>query len=325
MTQNALVLGGTSFVGRHLVRRLLDDGWSVTLFNRGQTNAGLFPEAARLTGDRSGDVSALGSGAWDVVFDVNAYVADDVDRSGELLASRCAHYVFVSTVSVYADLGRRGLTEDDALIELDERETPSDRDVYGGRKVQCERRVAALFDSHTIVRPSVVAGPYDPTDRFTYWVVRLGEPGPHAVPPDLEADLQYIDARDLATFTAALGRDRTPGVFNAATPPQPFAKLVEAVATVTGVTGPRVPIPADRLEAEGVTGWTDLPLWLPPDDAATRGLLSVDASRALSAGLHVRGLAETVADTHARAQAEPHELRSGLSRERDVELARRYG
>jgi 2'-hydroxyisoflavone reductase len=96
------------------------------------------------------------------------------------------------------------------------------------------------------------------------------------------------------------------------------------VAAVTGQDGPRIPIPADRLEAEGVTGWTDLPLWLPPDDVATRGLLSVDASRALSAGLHIRDLAETVADTHAWARAEPRELRAGLSRERDAELARRY-
>jgi 2'-hydroxyisoflavone reductase len=324
MTESALVLGGTSFVGRHLVRRLLDDGWTVTLFNRGQTNAGLFPEVVHLTGDRSGDVSALASGSWDVAFDVNAYHAEDVDRSGDVLRSRCGHYVFVSTVSVYDDLGRPGLTEDDALIELDRRDQPSDRDVYGGRKVQCERRVAALFDSHTVVRPSVVAGPYDPTDRFTYWVVRLGEPGPHAVPPDLDADLQYIDARDLAAFTAALGRERTAGVFNAAAPPQPFGALVETVAAVTGVTGPRVRIPAERLEAEGVTGWTDLPLWVSPQDDAVRGLLSVDASRGLAAGLDIRDLARTVEDTLAWARAEPHDLRAGLSRERVAELARRY-
>lgn len=168
--QTALVLGGTQFLGIHLVEALMGAGWDVTLFNRGVTQPALFDSLARLRGDRDGDVSALEGRTWDVVFDLSAFHPNQIDRTAAHLVDRCGHYVFVSSCSVYADFHRPGMTEDAPLGQVDGPvPTEVDEASYGPLKALCEERVTKLFSSRTIVRPTVVVGPHDPSDRLTYW------------------------------------------------------------------------------------------------------------------------------------------------------------
>ena len=322
------MLGGTKFVGVHLVTSLLRDGWDVTTFTRGRSvpdvDPGLFAGVTPLAGDRNGDVSALAHGHWDVVHDLTSFHPDQVARSGEHLAGRCDHYVLVSTISTYADLGAAGITEDAPLATFDGH-VPDEvtGDTYGGLKALCEAAAAELFGSLTIVRPSIIAGPLDPTDRFTYWVVRPSAPGPHVAPP-LDSAVQYVDARDLADWMVRLGADRVPGTFNAATVPFAFGDLLEAVADETGVASQPVVLSDEQREAEQVAPWADLPMWLPPADESMRGMFQGDTSRAQAAGLRTRPLRETVRDTLAWARRRGGDLVVGLSAERDAELAARY-
>jgi 2'-hydroxyisoflavone reductase len=324
--RRALVLGGTAFVGRHLVDALLADGWDITLFNRGQTNPGLFPAVTQLVGDRDGDVSALAEGRpWDVVFDVAAYAPDQVDRCARLLAGRCDLYVFVSTISAYAALPEPGMTEDSPLAAL-EGPLPDEptNETYGALKVLCERQVAAWYPQHTIVRPTVIVGPHDPTDRFTYWPVRLHEPGPHVMPADPGAMAQYLDVRDLAAWLVRLGARRTTGTFNAAAPPLPLRELLARIAR--GVEAPLdvIEIAPETLEAEGLRPWVDLPLWISPDDREHHGMLQVSTQRAVSAGLVIRPVEQTARDTLAwaadRAATQGWQLSAGLSPDREAAL-----
>lgn len=322
--RRALVLGGTRFVGRHLVDALLAGGWRVWLFNRGLTGPGLFPDVTQLVGDRHGDVSALAGGEWDAVFDVSAYHPSEVDRTAQVLRGRCGHYVFVSSISAYAALPVTGLGEDTALATVtgpvpDE----VDSDSYGPLKALCEVRVADLFHSCTIIRSTIVVGPHDPTDRFTYWVQRLSEPGAHVLPPDPTVALQCIDVRDLADFTVVAADSRLRGAFNAAAPPLRFADLVAAIIAETGVVFRWVPLSAADMAAEGVRPWSDLPLVLPFDDVGMRGMFGVSTERAVAAGLVVRPLRDTVRDTLSWAIGRGGGLRAGLSQEREADLVAR--
>jgi len=176
--RTALVLGGTEFLGVHLVERLVAAGWQVDLFNRGVTNPDLFPGLTLHRGDRASDVAALQGGRWDVVYDLSGYQPDDVARSAQALRSSRLHYVFVSSLSVYADLSEPGADESSPLATL-EGETPADVTPasYGPLKALCEQKALDEYEEVTIVRPGVIVGPLDPTDRFTYWVHRLGSVG----------------------------------------------------------------------------------------------------------------------------------------------------
>lgn len=322
--QRALVLGGTSFVGRHLVDSLLRTGWTVTLFNRGTTNAGLFEGVARLQGDRRADTSVLATGEWDVVFDVNGYLPSEIDRAAEQLATRCEHYVYVSTMSVYESFATLGLTEDSPLAVRSEPVPEKvDNATYGPLKVLCEARVAALYPSHAIVRPTVIAGPHDPTDRFTYWPARLSESGPHLVPPSTDGPILYIDARDLADFTEHLGATRTAGVFNTAAEPLPFEDYLAAIIEVLGergVTPDLVPLSADAVGADGIQPWSELPMWVDPSDATMVGFVRLHSAKAFAAGLTIRPLVDTIRDALAWFATIDRPLSTGLTAEREREL-----
>lgn len=321
----ALVLGGTAFVGRHLVEALLADGWAVTLFNRGRTNPGLFDGVTRLVGDRDHDVSALVGGTWDVVFDTAAYLPRQVDLCAQLLAERTDHYVFVSSISVYATLPEAGMDEDAPLATLDG-PIPDEMtgQTYGALKALCEHRVAQHYPSHTIVRPTLIVGPHDPTDRFTYWPLRLREPGRHVVPSNLDAAVQYIDVRDLTSWMGRLGAQRVRGTFNAASPPSTFEGFLKAIARAVATSPDVVKIDPAELAAEGVRPWLDLPVWLSPTDADRFGMLQVSTARATSAGLSIRPMEDTVRDTVdwalQRAAALGPDLRAGLTPEREAAL-----
>lgn len=321
------MLGGTEFLGIHLVDRLLAQGWQVTLFNRGITQPELFDSVEKLRGDRDSDVAAIEQGHWDVVFDLSGYHPDQITRSAQHLTTRCDHYVFVSTVSAYEHFREPGTTEESPLAHFDGPvPTEVDGATYGPLKALCEERVAALFPSHTVIRPTVIVGPHDPSDRFTYWVSRLSEPGPHVVPPTLDSHVQYVDARDLAQWLVLLGARRTPGVFNAAAEHVPFHDLVETATRVAGTELCPVQLTDEQMAAEEVRAWLDLPMWLPPEDLNMAGFFTIDASRAAAAGLPSRPLSETVRDTLAWVRSRGAEsLRTGLQPDRERELVERYG
>jgi 2'-hydroxyisoflavone reductase len=294
-----LVLGGTKFLGRHAVDAALAAGHDVTLFTRGRTNAELFPEAEHLLGDRDGDLDALAGRAWDGVIDTSGFVPRVVRRSAELLCDATQRYVFVSSISVYDDFSRP-VDESSPVAELDD---PSSEDVetdYGALKAACERVVEETYGERSArVRAGLIVGPYDGTDRFTYWPRRIAAGGEVLAPGDPAAPVQFVDARDLAAWLVELALDGPGGVFNATGPSEPlsFAELLERARTALGSDASFVWTDEERILEAEVQPWTELPLWLPGDDYA--GMARADISRALAAGLAFRPVEETVVDTLA--------------------------
>jgi 2'-hydroxyisoflavone reductase len=304
-----LVLGGTGFLGRHVVEAALAGGHDVTLFNRGQTNPELFPEVERIAGDRDGDLPSRG---FDAVVDVPARVPRHVRRSTEAFRG-VGHYTFVSSVSVYRDFSRPGIDESAPLREYDPTMGDDDMETYGPRKAECERIVAEAFPGRSlIVRPGLIVGPWDPTDRFTYWPVRLARGGEILAPGPPERVVQFIDARDLAPWIVRLVEEGRTGVFNATSEGVTIGELL-AGGSVTWVTD-------EFLVEHGVGEWMELPLWLA--DPEWLGMHQVDVSRAVAAGLTFRPLADTVRDTAAWAatRGDEHEPGAGLAPEREREL-----
>jgi 2'-hydroxyisoflavone reductase len=318
-----LVLGGTGFIGPHMVREALRRGHGVSLFNRGRTNNELFPDLTLYKGDRDGGLDVLAGGRWDAVIDNSGYVPRHVDDSARLLASLADHYVYISTISVYGDL-TRPVTENSAVA------TPEDETVeevtggtYGPLKALCERRVVdALGDSRsTILRPTYICGPGDRTDRYTYWPVRTERGGSMLWPGTPADEIQIIDVRDLAIFTIDCVEQRTPGVFNTVTPAGSFTMgdLLEDCRAVSGVDVEPTWVSGDFLSGQEAR----LPIWEDPGSEYA-ALSAVDGTRAAAAGLRNRPTRETARDTLAWWKTLPADrteaTRAGLSPEREAEL-----
>src|SRR6266487_2610867 len=211
-----LVLGGTQFLGRHFVEAALRGGHEVTLFNRGRTRPQLFPGAEHRRGDRDGDLRSLAGGKWDAVVDTSGFVPRVVQQSAQLLRSRVGRYLFVSSVSVYADFSRPGVDEDAPVARLEEETEDHRSRAYGALKALCEETVRETYGAHTtIVRPGLIVGPWDPTGRFTYWPVRIADGGRVLAPEPRDAPVQVIDARDLAEWCLHLLERDVEGTFNA--------------------------------------------------------------------------------------------------------------
>jgi 2'-hydroxyisoflavone reductase len=308
-----LVLGGTAFLGRALVEAALARGDDVTIFTRGRTNPDLFAGIDRRTGDRDGDLASLAEGEWDAVVDLSGYVPRVVRVSCELLASRVARYAFVSSVSAYADLSR-GPDEGAPLATLPD---PTSEDVaehYGALKALSEAEVARAFgDRATIVRPGLVVGPHDPTGRFTYWPHRFAA-GREVLTPPLAKQVQLIDVRDLAAWLLALLDADRSGVYNAVGT-WTFGDVAAACMAAAANDASAVEVDDSFLIEHGVGEWIELPLWLSSPEYA--GMLSVDASAAVEAGLTFRPLEETARATLDEAQTIEG---VGLIREREREL-----
>jgi 2'-hydroxyisoflavone reductase len=299
-----LVLGGTKFLGRHAVAAALADGHEVTTFTRGRTNPDLFPEAEHLTGDRDGGLDALRGREWDGVVDTSGYVPRVVRQSAELLRAAVQHYVFVSTISVYAEPD-----------ELDDPATENIEQHYGALKRACERVVEEVYGERSArVRAGLIVGPHDPTDRFTYWPRRLAAGGDVLAPGDPQQPLQVIDARDLAAWLVRLALDGPGGTFDATGEQTTLGAVLEQLrsgAQLVWVDGQRV------LDA-GVQPWMELPLWLPRD---AWELMERDVSAAVAAGLSFRPLEETARDTFEWDRTEPGD-RPTLTREKEAEVLR---
>lgn len=312
-----LVLGGTQFLGRHLVEAALARGHEPTLFNRGRTAPGLFEEVERLQGDRDGDLRALEGRDWDAVLDTSGYVPRLVRASAELLAPHVGRYLFVSSVSVYADLSRRGIDESAPVARLAEPTEDHRSEAYGALKALCDEVVRDVYGGRaTVVRPGLIVGPWDPTGRFTYWPVRVAEGGDVLAPAPRDAPAQVIDARDLADWCVRLLEDGAGGTFNAVGPVRRLEQVLDECRRASGSDARFVWAPPERLLELGVQEWTELPLWIA--DPAYAGMNAADGSRAAAAGLRFRPLAETVADTLAWARETG--ARGGLDRDRERQL-----
>jgi nucleoside-diphosphate-sugar epimerase len=313
-----LVLGGTKFLGRATVEAALERGHEVTLFNRGETNPELFPEVEKLRGDRTQDLSALEGREWDAVVDPSGYVPAVVRASAEKLRGAAGFYVFVSSLSVYADRSKR-MTEGDSLEQLGE--MPEDRLLgdysnYGALKALAEQAVAETFpDAYANVRPGLIVGPHDPTGRFTYWPHRVARGGDVAAPAPQDERVQFIDVRDLAEWMVGLCEQREGGELNAVNEGVSWAELLETCRDVSRSDANFVWIDGKFLVDQGIEQWMGLPLWI--EDESDKGLHRADFSRATATGLTHRPLTDTIEATLELAETTDA---AGLSPEREAAL-----
>lgn len=315
-----LVLGGTLFLGRHVVEEALAAGHDVTTFTRGQTNPGLFPDAEHLVGDRDGGLGALSAKRWDGVVDTSGYVPRVVRQSAELLQDAVGRYVFVSSVSAYADPSVP-IDESSPLAVLTDPFSESYRGPdYGPLKAACEHVVEEIYDDRgTSVRAGLIVGPNDPTERFTYWPRRLAEGGDVLAPGSANRHVQFIDVRDLAGWLVELAERGPGGPFNATGPAETLT-MGDALTRIAAAVRAEVRlhwVDDETVLAAGVEPWMELPLWLPGAEYA--GLMHTNITKALTAGLTFRPLEQTAVDTLAWSR-EAGEQRPTLSREREREL-----
>lgn len=334
---NILILGGTRFLGIHLTEAALARGHRVTFFNRGRTRTELFPDIPRLMGDRDGvslgGLQALEGQRFDAVIDTSGYVPRHVRLSAELLAKHTPHYLFISTVSVYRGFDSAnneesplGTLEDPTVETVDGR-------TYGPLKALCEQEALKAYAEQrcTILRPGLIVGPYDNTDRFTYWPARCARGGRFIAPGTPQDPIQIIDARDLANYSLNCLEQRITGVFNVISPPGEFSMgdLVTRAAQLAAdiAKPPQRPVAAwlsaEFLNEQKIMPWSDMPVWV-PDTPESFGFSRTSVDRALKTGLRIRPLESTLADTlrwHLdRPQAERDALRAGLQSEREREV-----
>ncbi|WP_218081371.1 SDR family oxidoreductase [Anthocerotibacter panamensis] len=308
-----LILGGTVFLGRYLVEGALARGHRVTLFNRGQHNPDLFPGVEKLRGDRSTDLRALMGHSWDAVIDTCGFVPRVVQASAELLADVVDHYTFISTASVYRDFRTAHFDETYPLATLPEAvvaDLVEERyldEKYGPLKALCEQTAARAMPGRVLtIRPGLIVGPYDPSDRFTYWPHRVAQGKEVLAPGRPEEPRQFIDVRDLAQWTLRLVEAGQTGIFNATGPEQAvtMGAFLEECQQVSGSTARFVWVEEAFLFRAGIAPWTELPLWIPQSEHEN-GFWQMNIDQALATGLTFRPLTETIRDTLDWAATRP--------------------
>jgi 2'-hydroxyisoflavone reductase len=320
-----LIIGGTRFLGRHLVNSARARGHEVTLFNRGQTNPDLFGQVDKIRGDREKDLDQLTGQNWDAVIDTCGYFPRIVRMSAEALKDKVNSYVFISSISVYSDFSKIGIKESDSVGKIeDETFEEITGESYGPLKALCEKTVQDVYGIHSlIIRPGLIVGPHDPTDRFTYWPVRVAQGGDVLAPDRPDVLTQVVDVRDLSDFIIELIQHNVSGVFNATGPDYElkFGTLLDTCKLVSASDAKFKWASVEFLNENNVAPWSDMPAWL-PDTGEDAGFARVDISKAIHAGLVFRSLEETVSDTIKWASTRPadHEWRAGLKPEREKEL-----
>jgi len=325
-----LFLGGTGFLGPHTVRYALERGHDITLFNRGRTNIDLFPELETIIGNRDPEVDegldGLKGREWDAVIDTSGYVPRITGASAHLLADSVGQYLFVSTICQYdnwAEGGTNG-TEDRPRATLDDPSTEDVRTHYCALKAYCERAVEEAMPGRvTQIRPGLIVGPRDSTDRFTYWPVRVDRGG-EVLAPGKPSDLtQYIDVRDLARFMVLCLEQGLADTYNVVRNPMPIGNLLSACVNTIDSDAELTWVPADFLADHDVQPWRDVHLWA-DSDSALAGSLTWSADKALAAGLTISPVEETIRDTLAWFKSLPRErqdeLRAGMSAEKEASV-----
>ena len=329
---NILILGGTGFIGPNQVRYALNRGHKVTVFNRGKTHPGELPkEVEQLIGDRNGKIDALKDRRWDVVIDNPTTLPAWVRDAAQLLKGNVERYVFISTISVYADTSK-GVDENaplakyegpDAFKETLEAMKGSGYKTYGPLKALSEKEAEKWFPGKTlIIRPGLIVGPRDETDRFTYWPVRIDRSGEVLAPGDPSDPVQFIDSRDLAEWTIRMIENRETEIYNATGPAKALGigGMLDGLKSALNSNAKLTWAPAEFLRQQKVEAWSDMPVWAGDE----LGMARTDISRALGKGLTFRPLAETARDTLAWFKSQPQDrqskLRASLTLEREAEV-----
>jgi 2'-hydroxyisoflavone reductase len=332
-----LILGGTGFTGPFQVRYAVARGHTVTVFNRGRRQAELPDSVEHLIGDRNNDLKALEGRKWDVVIDNPTTLPNWVRLSGKLLKDACRQYVFISTISVYADTSVVGMDETTPVLEYKDEKDPFTLELnqetmrfYGELKALSEREAAYWFPGRvTIIRPGLIVGPGDTSDRFTYWPVRIDRGGEVLAPNTPNDPTQMIDARDLAEWTVRMVEQGDVGVYHATGPerPRPFGEMLNGIKAALGSNATFTWIDQDFLEEQKVRQWMELPVWVRqgPD---TAGFMTVSVAAAMAKGLTYRPLDMTARDTLAYHKSRPAErqakLGAGLTPEREAEVLKAW-
>ncbi|GAC1652404.1 MAG: SDR family oxidoreductase [Ktedonobacteraceae bacterium] len=311
-----LLIGGTGFLGSHLVEAVLKREHELTLFNRGQSNPTLFSNVEQLHGNRDGGLSVLQGRRWDAVIDICGYVPRVVGASAQAVADMTDHYTFISSISVYADFSKTGIDELAPVATLaDERVEDVTNETYGALKALSEQAAERAKPGRTLViRPGLIVGPGDHTDRFTYWPYRVAQGGEMLAPGDPTQQTQFIDARDLAAWIIRMVEERKMGTYNATGPDYalPMGRFLDECKTVTGSDARFVWVSDAFLTEHEV----ELPLYAPEEYAGAR---AVDCSNAIAAGLTFRPVADTIRDTLAW-KGTSTELKVGLKPEQEQQL-----
>jgi len=331
-----LILGGTGFTGPCQVRYALSRGHRVTTFNRGKTHPGELPnEVEQLVGDRNGKLDALKDRQWDVAIDNPTTLPAWVRDAGQVLKGNVERYVFISTISVYADTSKPGTDESaplakyngpDAMKESRETVIASNYALYGPLKALSEAEAEKWFPQKTLtIRPGLIVGPRDETDRFTYWPVRIDRGGEVLAPGDPSDPVQFIDARDLAEWTIRMAENGETGIYNA-TGPEKKLGIGEMINGIKGALKAKANLTwvnTDFLEQQKVAPWSDMPVWIPPRGEEAGGN-QVSNKRAIAKGLTFRPLIETARDTlawfKAQSQDRQSHLKAGVTPEHEAEV-----
>jgi 2'-hydroxyisoflavone reductase len=333
-----LILGGTGFTGPHQVRYALSRGHHVTLFNRGKQPHEWPGAVEELLGDRNtGDLKALEGREWDVCIDNPTTLPFWVRDVGRVLHGKVKHYLFISTISVYAD-NLKAADESAPVADYPGKDAMAETlesfhakpELYGALKALSEKEAQQQFPGQaTIIRPGLIVGPGDATDRFSYWPVRLARGGEVLAPGDGSDPVQIIDARDLAEWTIRMAEAHTLGTFNATGPEHPLQMnaMLTGIATAIHADVNLVWVPTDFLEAQKVDAWSDMPVWV-PGRGDSAGFAKRSIAKALAAGLTFRPLATTASETLAWFKEQPAErqekLRAGLTPAREQEVLSKW-
>lgn len=337
-----LIIGGTKFLGRHLIAAAQSRGHEVTIFNRGRYSQEKFENVEQIQGDRNADLDKLGArGIWDAVIDTCGYLPQTVKMSAEALKNSVRQYVFISSISAYGDFSQTNFDETAPVAELnEEQQARADAieaakgditaatlaEMYGALKALCEREAEASMPGKVLnVRPGLIVGEFDPTDRFTYWVMRVARGGEILAPGNPDRFVQVIDARDLSAWIVKMIERGANGIYNATGKPfaQTMEKMLEEIKSVTGSDAKFIWANEDFLNREQVGAWGEMPLYLPESDESLKGFLSVNIDKALAKDLSFRDLAETIRDTLNWRKNVDGELKAGIGGERENELLRK--
>jgi 2'-hydroxyisoflavone reductase len=336
-----LIIGGSKFLGRHLSDSAIGRGHDLTVFNRGKISASAGSGVEYIQGDRHKDLGKLAGNMWDAVIDTCGYLPQSLDVSTKTLNNSVGRYVFISSISAYAGFEKLGMDETSSLAELTDEQrarfaefdlsqdvtAPVLGEAYGPLKAACERVVTrTMGDKALNVRPGLIVGPYDPTDRFTYWVMRVARGGEFVAPGRPERPVQFVDARDLSDWTIRAVENALAGDFNLNGRPGGISMggALDAIRDTVNEAAAPVWVDEAFIEREEVQPWGELPLFLPESDASYAGFMDVNIDKALDTGLNIRPIDETVKDTFEWRHGESFPMRAGISPEREAELLRKW-
>ncbi len=338
-----LIIGGTRFLGRHLVSAALTDNHNVTVFHRGTTESNLAGNVEVILGNRDFDLAKLSNEKWDLCIDTCGYHPNQVQTLVDVIREKVDRYVFISSISVYSDVSVKGVDESAPLEQLTETQLEkanaiagsgegsafSYGEMYGGLKALCETTAEQMMTGRVaVIRPGLIVGAYDYTDRFTYWVTRIANGGEVLLPSPPTKAVQIIDVRDLAEWIIKLAESGATGIFNATGLPGGVSMetFISECKSVSGSDAEFTWVDEEFLSGEGVKAWSELPLWLPESAASHAGFMFVNIDKALSSGLKFRPLGLSIRDTLAwiKTERDPSSLKAGINPERERQLLNKW-